>query len=276
MVNEFLKKWSFVFKRLRPDERRASHQACTAKITRGAFTLIELLVVIAIISLLVSILLPSLQKAKELARTVSCLSNCRNLAPAFYMYINDNNEEFPVYKRTGVGIWADMLVEDGYLEAIEAATCPSLPHDVQVQPYYGTSGYASSAFIGLGYNCINLGAMRTSGGISIHPRRLSDLKDPSIVYQNMDSLHRATEPEGRGSYFVSSKPDCSGFMYWPDARHGLGINILYVDSHAETLPIDPDIALNLSSSYLNTIYGQLGYWGVRWGHNDSWRYWTGE
>lgn len=50
------------------------------------FTLIELLVVIAIISLLASILLPSLSRAKELTRRVVCATNLRNIGQAVSMY----------------------------------------------------------------------------------------------------------------------------------------------------------------------------------------------
>lgn len=56
---------------------------------RRGFSLIELLVVIAIISLLVSILLPSLNRAKEIARTVLCATNLRTLYMTMSFYIDD-------------------------------------------------------------------------------------------------------------------------------------------------------------------------------------------
>ena len=62
---------------------------------KTAFTLIELLVVIAIISLLVSILLPSLSRAKELAGRVVCASQVKHIGLASMMYSNDNNDYFP-------------------------------------------------------------------------------------------------------------------------------------------------------------------------------------
>lgn len=57
---------------------------------KTAFTLIELLVVIAIISLLVSILVPTLTKAKELAKNVLCASQLRQWGITHVMYANDN------------------------------------------------------------------------------------------------------------------------------------------------------------------------------------------
>ena len=58
---------------------------------KRAFTLIELLVVISIIALLLSVLVPSLNKAKVLAKRTVSLSNLKSLTASWQAYITDNN-----------------------------------------------------------------------------------------------------------------------------------------------------------------------------------------
>jgi len=62
---------------------------------RNGFTLIELLVVIAIIAILAAILFPVFAQAREKARSISCLSNLKQLGTAINMYVQDYDETFP-------------------------------------------------------------------------------------------------------------------------------------------------------------------------------------
>src|SRR5689334_11751015 len=66
-----------------------------AQRARRAFTLVELLVVIGIIALLIGILLPALNRARESARQVKCLSNMRQLSSAVLMWATEHHGFLP-------------------------------------------------------------------------------------------------------------------------------------------------------------------------------------
>jgi len=70
------------------------------RVERG-FTLIELLVVIAIIALLVSLLMPSLKQARDLAKHAICQANARQIGGAMQMYVPDNSDWMPGYANSG-------------------------------------------------------------------------------------------------------------------------------------------------------------------------------
>jgi len=64
---------------------------------RRAFSLVELLVVIGIIALLISILLPALNKARESSRTLQCAAQLRQIGMAIYAYASSNHGMTPAW-----------------------------------------------------------------------------------------------------------------------------------------------------------------------------------
>ena len=107
----------------------------------GGFTLIEVLVVVAIIALLVSILLPSLQRAREQAKSVICKTHMRNIGQAMNIYCFMYNDVLPWAPTNAAGTTFGFQPWEFYYKVIQKG----IPRRMTVSeitektPYIGTS-----------------------------------------------------------------------------------------------------------------------------------------
>ena len=150
--------------------------------SRG-FTLVELLVVIGIIALLISILLPSLNSARQSAASTVNLSNLRQLGTGLEFYRNDHDGLFPTHSSANLTgatppvprtRWADRIYP--YLESEDVFTSPLLDERARqtaMKPFNHTIRVVGNTldesdaiyFGGYGYNYQYLGNSRTPGGL---------------------------------------------------------------------------------------------------------------
>jgi prepilin-type N-terminal cleavage/methylation domain-containing protein/prepilin-type processing-associated H-X9-DG protein len=160
--------------------------------TRG-FTLIELLVVIAIIAILAAILFPVFAKAREKARTNTCMNNQRQIAIAMQMYVQDHDEMF--IPNTGTNAWSSLLKD--YNEPT-IYDCPTKTgKGTNVKPEYG-------------FNYALFGVA------------LGDVKNPTVCPITSDSVVGGA---------ASANFAFTDFDAQLDARHNSGLNITCVDGH---------------------------------------------
>jgi len=228
-----------------------------------AFTLIELLVVVAIIAVLVALLLPALKQARDMAKTVVCGSNLKQLGTAAVMYGHDYNDYFPpaYYRDDSRNIsttwyvllcWGyDRFNHPGYLgKERRVFTCPSAPD---------RSGFWNQS-LGYGWNYVYL----TFGYFMENPWYHNGYWNVTGITQKRDRVIRPETclmvADSGTDYFGSAGGEidyCVGWWdgyatrqdYVPETRHNRSLflktkpqgrddlpgkaNVLFVDNHVE-------------------------------------------
>jgi len=226
------------------------------KVKKG-FTLIELLVVISIIAMLLSILMPSLQKAKQQAKAVICATNQKSLGTIWALYANDNEEYFPIglswdtwkawfkdaenggitdYLPTGTR-WGDAADEDAVFKGYYCSA--NIGKALRVKASEDGSGEGGFG-IATGYDFnYHLGFERYA-----KPVNISQPANVPHLYCYWDNEPLPSQPNANmGNYFgAASDPplDENGassiayrFMAGASNVHGNGTNFLMVDGHVE-------------------------------------------
>lgn len=198
------------------------------------FTLIELLVVISIIALLVSILVPSLSTAREMARKTKCLGNFHAMGAAAAFYLHENNDYY--WKYISAARYWDGLDGSGaidvtkspymaYLGDLSKLWCPSQPWGSYL-PQGDSVNVPTTTY---GYNQVFLDPGQASPNIPT--RKSSEIKRGDMMFVFADS---GLELSGFHNSHVISGPTAYGPGTSPTTqfRHIGQANALCADGHA--------------------------------------------
>ncbi|HSI35449.1 MAG TPA: prepilin-type N-terminal cleavage/methylation domain-containing protein [Tepidisphaeraceae bacterium] len=215
------------------------HRGTSAVGRRPAFTLVELLVVIGIIALLISILLPSLSKAREQGNRVKCLSNMRQLGLAMQLYTGDNKGAVP-RPSTATGQFEDWIYwqsardpnegrlvkyqGDGGTFNPELYRCPS-DSDASGRTYkfsYTINEYISG-HVGYNHPCRKLSSIRRASEIILFIDEASTSADDGCWAPQNYASQKVNVLSNRHDRGTETKDD-------PNLGKG---NVLFVDGHSD-------------------------------------------